>query len=301
VNIKRFGVVGAGSMGSGIAEVITQAGFDVVVYCRNALSAERCRGRLARALGCHSGPHEDLSPGDSREHKIRALQAAAAMARVHLVTDLQELASCQLVIEAVVEDLEVKERVMADLDHRCPPQTTLTSTTCTLPIVALAMATRRPDRVCGTHFFHPAPVMPLVEIVPAATTSQDTVDVLRRFTRDCAKSPVLAADRAGFIVNALLFRYLNEAIRMSERGVATPSDIDAAMRGGCGFPMGPFELLDEVGLDTSLTILETLHAENGDPASRPAPLLQRLVTSNQLGRKTGQGFYSYSPGDGACA
>lgn len=269
-------------MGSGIAEVMTRSGFEVLLRSRSQRSADSCLARLSKSLG------RQVEKG-----KLAADERDAALSRVRIVADIRELELCELVIESVVEDLEVKVDLFEELDRLCPDDTILVTNTSTLPVVTLAMATGRPDRVCGMHFFNPAQVMPLVEIVPALTTSEATVAAVRGVAEDCAKQAVLAADRAGFIVNALLFPYLNGAIRMSESGTATTADIDAAMKGGCGFPMGPFELLDLVGLDTSLAILEVLHAENGDDSCRPEPLLRRMVTANHLGRKTGQGFYSY--------
>jgi 3-hydroxybutyryl-CoA dehydrogenase len=282
VTIKRVGVIGSGIMGSGITEVVTRSGFEVLLRSRSQGGAERCLTALTRSLA------RQVDKG-----RLDASERDEALSRVRVVSDLRELEMCELIIESVVEDLDVKVALFAELDRLCPDDTILATNTSTLPVVSLAMATQRPDRVCGLHFFNPAPVMPLVEVVPALTTSSETQAAVRAFAEDCGKSPVLAADRAGFIVNALLFPYLNGAIRLSEQGVATTEDIDTAMKGGCGFPMGPFELLDLVGLDTSLAILEVLHAENGDDGCRPASLLRRMVTANHLGRKTGQGFYPY--------
>ncbi|MDQ6618057.1 MAG: 3-hydroxybutyryl-CoA dehydrogenase [Actinomycetota bacterium] len=290
MTIKRVGVIGSGIMGSGIAEVVTRSGFEVFLRSRSRRSADKSLARLSKSLA----RQVDKS-------KLDADERDECLSRVRIVADLRELDLCDLVIESVVEDLDVKVDLFAELDRVCPDETVLVTNTSTLPIVSLAMATGRPDRVCGMHFFNPAPVMPLVEIVPALTTSDTTLAAVRSFAEDCGKAPVLVADRAGFIVNALLFPYLNSAIGMLEQGIASKADIDAAMRGGCGFPMGPFELLDLVGLDTRLSILEVLHAERGDPGSRPAPLLQRMVTARQLGRKTRQGFYPYPAADSPTA
>jgi 3-hydroxybutyryl-CoA dehydrogenase len=174
------------------------------------------------------------------------------------------------------------------------PDAIFATNTSTFPVVELAVQTERPERVCGLHFFNPAPLMRLVEIVRPLTASDDTVDALRAFALSCDKEPVVVADRAGFVVNALLFPYLNNAVRMLEHGTASMEDIDAAMRGGCNFPMGPFALLDLVGLDTSLSILDALYAEFRDPNYAAVPTLRRMVAAGHLGRKTGQGFYRYS-------
>ncbi|HSN02603.1 MAG TPA: 3-hydroxyacyl-CoA dehydrogenase family protein, partial [Acidimicrobiales bacterium] len=169
----------------------------------------------------------------------------------------------------------------------------LATNTSTLSVIDLAMETSRPDRVCGVHFFNPAPVMSLVEVVRPLSASDETIDTVLEVVRACGKDPVLVADRAGFVVNALLFPYLNDAIHLYERGVASLEGIDLAMKGGCGFPMGPFALLDLVGLDTSLSILEALHAEYGEARFAPAAMLKRMVSAGRLGRKSGQGFYNY--------
>jgi 3-hydroxybutyryl-CoA dehydrogenase len=270
-------------MGSGIAEVVTRSGYEVLLRSRTQRSADGCLARLAKSLG----RQVDKGKLDNEERD-------AALSRVRVVSDLRELELCEVVVESVIEDLDVKVELFQELDRTCPDETILVTNTSTLPVVSLAMATGRPDRVCGLHFFNPAPVMPLVELVPAITTSDATVTAVRDFAEDCGKTPVLVADRAGFVVNALLFPYLNAAVKMADNGVASQADIDAAMKGGCGFPMGPFELLDLVGLDTSLAILEVLHAESGDDSSRPAPRLRRMVMANHLGRKSGQGFYTYA-------
>jgi 3-hydroxybutyryl-CoA dehydrogenase len=269
-------------MGSGITEIVIRSGFEVLLRSRSERGADECVGRLAKSLG------RQVEKG-----KLDADERDAALSRVRIVTELGELELCELIVESVVEDLAVKTELFEALDRVCPDDTVLVTNTSTLPVVALAMASGRPDRVCGMHFFNPAPVMPLVEIVPAITTSNATVALAWGFAQDCGKAPVVVADRAGFVVNALLFPYLNAAVRMLENGTAAMADIDAAMRGGCGFPMGPFELLDLVGLDTSVAILDVLAAENGDDGCRPAPRLRRMVTARQLGRKTGQGFYPY--------
>ncbi len=282
MTIKRVGVIGSGIMGSGIAEVLTRSGFEVLLRSRSPRSADACLARLSRSLG------RQVEKG-----RLDAEERDAALSRVRVVSDLGDFDLCDLIVESVIEDLEVKVDLFAQLNRICPDETIFVTNTSTLPVVALAVASGRPEKVCGLHFFNPAPVMPLVEVVPALTSSDATVAAAWSFAEDCGKAPVRVADRAGFIVNALLFPYLNAAVTMLEKGVASMADIDAAMRGGCGFPMGPFELLDLVGLDTSVAILDVLHAENGGEACRPAPLLRRMVMAGQLGRKARQGFYPY--------
>jgi 3-hydroxybutyryl-CoA dehydrogenase len=203
------------------------------------------------------------------------------------------LADVDLVLESVIEDLEVKKALFAELDSVCQVGAILATNTSTLPVVELAMATGRPELVCGIHFFNPASAMALVEVVRPITADDATVAAAIEFAAACGNDPVEVKDQAGFIVNALLFPYLNNAVRLLEQGVATREGIDAAMKGGCGFPMGPFALLDLVGLDTSLAILDALYAEFKDPNYAAVPLLRRLVTSGQLGRKTKRGFYQY--------
>jgi len=212
---------------------------------------------------------------------------------VTATSDLGELAGCDLVIESVVEELSVKKHLFHELDRECKEHTILATNTSTLPVVELAMETGRPEKVCGVHFFNPAPVMSLVEVVRPITVADETIKTVREFAEACGKTTVEVKDQAGFVVNALLFPYLNNAIRLLESGVATKDDIDAAMKGGCGFPMGPFALLDLVGLDTSLAILDALYEEFREPNYSAVPLLRRMVSAEQLGRKSGRGFYDY--------
>ena len=279
--VKRVGIVGSGIMGSGIAEVAAKAGFEVSLRSRQQSSADRMIAGLEKSLG------KQVDKG-----RLDAGERDAVLGRVRAVTDLGELANCDLVIESIVEDLAVKKHLFNELDRVCHDAAVLATNTSTLPVVEMAMESR-PDRVCGVHFFNPAPMMPLVEVVRCITTSDETVETARAFAEACGKSPVLVRDQAGFIVNALLFPYLNNAVRLLDAGVASRDDIDAAMKGGCNFPMGPLELLDLVGLDTSLAIIEALYAEFRDPNYAPAPLLRRMVTAERLGRKSRQGFYDY--------
>jgi 3-hydroxybutyryl-CoA dehydrogenase len=269
-------------MGAGIAEVAAAAGFEVVLRSRHRDRAHDMVARLTASLA------------KQVEKEKRTQEEADGIAtRVSATTHLGDLVDADLVIESVVEDLAVKKALFAELDSVCKPGAILATNTSTLPVVEMAMATGRPDLVCGIHFFNPAPAMGLVEIVRPVTAVDATVEAALAFVGACGKEPVEVKDQAGFVVNALLFPYLNNAVRLLEQGVATKEGIDTAMKGGCGFPMGPFALLDLVGLDTSLAILEALYDEFRDPNYAPVPLLRRLVTAGQLGRKTKRGFYGY--------
>jgi 3-hydroxybutyryl-CoA dehydrogenase len=280
--IKRVGVLGSGIMGSGLAEVAARAGYDVVVRSRSKAAADAMLATIDR------GFTKAIERGKATED-----ERAAVISRICPTDHLGDLAGCDLVIESVVEDLSVKKALFAELEQIVKPEGILATNTSTLPVVELAMVTQRPDRVCGVHFFNPAPMMKLVEVVRPITASDDTIATAMAFATACGKDAVEVKDRAGFIVNALLFPYLNNAIRMLENGTASMESIDTAMKGGCNFPMGPFALLDLVGLDTSLAILEALHAEFADPNYSPAPTLRRMVTAGHLGRKTKRGFYTY--------
>ncbi|MGA0298899.1 MAG: 3-hydroxyacyl-CoA dehydrogenase family protein, partial [Ilumatobacteraceae bacterium] len=274
--------VGSGIMGAGIVEVVASAGFEVIVRARTEEGAAAVVAQVASRL------QRSVDKG-----RLEATEADATVSRISHTSHLGELAACELVLETVIEDLEVKRRLVSELDDLLDPAAIIATNTSTLPVVELAVATTRPDRVCGLHFFNPATAMPLVEIVTPVTVAESTIALVERFAADCGKESIRVADRAGFVVNALLFPYLNAAIALAERGVANRVDVDRAMRGGCNFPMGPFELLDLIGLDTTLRILETLHRETGDPASLPHPELRRLVAAGHLGRKTGRGFLEY--------
>jgi 3-hydroxybutyryl-CoA dehydrogenase len=283
MSITRVGIVGSGIMGSGIAEVAAATGHEVVLRSRSQAGAD------AMVAGLDTSLARQVEKGKRTES-----EAAAIRGRVTATTHLGELVDVDLVIESVVEDLAVKKDLFAELDSICKPGTVLATNTSTLPVVEMAMATGRPDQVCGIHFFNPAPAMALVEVVRPVTASDATMESAVAFATACGKEPVEVKDQAGFIVNALLFPYLNNSVRLLEQGVATKEGIDAAMKGGCGFPMGPFALLDLVGLDTSLAILDALYAEFRDPNYAAVPLLRRMVTSGQLGRKAKKGFYDYS-------
>jgi 3-hydroxybutyryl-CoA dehydrogenase len=280
--VKRVGIVGSGIMGTGIAEVAAASGHEVVLRSRSRSTADAMMAGLEKSLArqVEKGRRTDTERVD-------------ILSLVTATTSFEDLAGVDLVIESVVEDMAVKKHLFTELDRVCGEHAILATNTSTLPVVELAMETGRPDRVCGIHFFNPAPAMSLVEVVRPLTASNDTIEAALAFAGACGKEPVEVIDRAGFIVNALLFPYLNNAARMLEQGVATKEGIDAAMKGGCGFPMGPFALLDLVGLDTSLAILDALYAEFRDPNYAAVPLLRRMVAAEALGRKSGHGFYDY--------
>ena len=282
MSVTTVGIVGSGIMAGGIAEVAARAGHTVVVRARKRAAADAVIEQIATNLD-----------KQVTKERLTADERDATVARLSATDALDDLAACDLIIENVVEDLAVKKDLFAELGALAQPSTILATNTSTLPVVELAVASGRPDRVVGVHFFNPAPAMKLVEIVAPLTASDDTVAAATAFAQACGKTTVAVADRAGFVVNALLFPYLNNAIRLWEQGTASIADIDTAMQAGCGFPMGPFALLDLVGLDTSLSILEALYAEFGDPNYLPVPTLRRKVAAGQLGRKSGQGFLTY--------
>jgi len=285
MTIERVGILGSGIMGSGIAEVAAKSGYEVVLRSRKQESADAMVASLEKSLA------KQVERG-----KLEQATSDEVRARVTATDHLGALVDCDLVIESVVEDLEVKRALFSELDSIVKDDAILATNTSTLPIIEMAVATQRPDRVCGVHFFNPAPAMALVEIVRPLTASDDTITAARAFAEACGKNPVEVQDRAGFIVNALLFPYLNNAVRMLENGTASAEDIDTAMKGGCNFPMGPLALLDLVGLDTSLAILDALYEEFRDPNYAAVPVLRRMVSAGRLGRKSGSGFYDYAKG-----
>jgi 3-hydroxybutyryl-CoA dehydrogenase len=279
---STVGVLGTGAMATGIAEVCAKAGYEVIVRGRTAEKAEAAVATVAKSLG--KAVDRDKLDADDRD---------ATLARLQTSTDLADFADCDIVIEAVAEELAVKTGLFAELDELTKPDAVLATTTSSLPVIACAGATSRPDRVVGIHFFNPAAVMRLVELVHTVRTAPEVLEQARAFTDKLGKHGVLCGDRAGFIVNALLFPYLNDAVRMLEEGYASVTDIDTAMKLGCGHPMGPFELMDIVGLDVTLEIIKALHAEFREPGFAPAPLLGHMVSAGFLGRKTGRGFHAY--------
>jgi 3-hydroxybutyryl-CoA dehydrogenase len=282
-DIKAVGIVGTGVMAAGIAEVVAKAGAEVVLKGRSEASIKRAKASIAQSL-------------ENAVAKGRIQQAEAERTLTNITTTLEfaDLAESDLVIEAVTEDLAVKGSVFEGLDRSVKPDAILSTTTSSLPVVDLAATTERSDRVVGLHFFNPAPVMNLVEVVRTVATASDVEKRCIAWVRTLAKRPVRCRDRAGFIVNFLLFPYLNDAVVMHEEGYGAPADIDTAMKLGCGHPMGPFELMDIVGLDVTYAILESLHEEFRERRYAPAPLLEHMVRAGYLGRKVGRGFYDYS-------
>src|SRR4051794_24261164 len=282
-DIQQVGVVGTGTMASGIVEVFAKSGYDVLVVGRSQEKADGVRTAVTKSF-------------DKQIQRGRATEEATAevLARITGATSLDDLAAVALVVEAIGEDLAIKPTLFENLDEICKPGAILATTTSSLPIIACAQATTRPQDVIGMHFFNPAPVMKLVEVVSTVVTSEDVTETTRALCEKVGKVAVACGDRAGFIVNALLFPYLNDAVRMLEAHYATADDIDVAMKQGCALPMGPFELLDVVGNDVSLAIQRELYLEFREPGFAPAPLLEHLVTAGYLGRKTKRGFRDYS-------
>jgi len=270
-------------MATGIIEVFAKAGYEVISVTRGAeKSAKVCEAVKT-----------SLNKGVVRG-KLSEADRDAALGRVTWSATLDHLADVDLVVEAVVEELSVKKALFASLDEICKPGVVLATTTSSLPVIDVAMATQRPADVIGLHFFNPAPVMPLVEIVQTIRTSAETTATARAVCAALGKTGVVCGDRSGFIVNALLFPYLNDAVKMLEASYSTADDIDHAMKLGCGYPMGPFELLDVVGLDVALAIQRELYLELREPGFAPAPLLEHLVTAGYLGRKSGRGFRDHT-------
>ncbi len=282
-SIATVGVVGSGLMATGIVEVLARRGYQVVAVARGEEKAARMRGAATASM----------TKGVVRG-KITEEDRDAALARVTWASSLDRLSDADLVVEAVVEELSVKQAVFASLDEICKPDAVLATTTSSLPVIECAMATSLPAKVLGLHFFNPAPLMPLVEVVRTIRTSAETTAIARDVCARLGKTGIVCTERAGFIVNALLFPYLNDAVRMLESSYATIDGIDNAMKLGCGYPMGPFALLDIVGLDVSLAIQRELYLEDREPGLAPAPLLEHLVTAGYLGKKAGRGFRDYT-------
>jgi 3-hydroxybutyryl-CoA dehydrogenase len=280
--MRTVGIVGSGIMGAGLAEVAARAGYTVIIASRSQTSADGVLQTIDAGLS------KAVERGKATDDERRSV-----VGRISATEGFGSFGECDLVIESVIEEIGVKLSLFAELDRATKPSAILATNTSTLPVIDLALATSRPERVCGIHFFNPAPVMKLVEVVRPLTASDETIAAARTFVASCGKDAVEVQDHAGFIVNALLFPYLNNAVRMLERGTASMESIDTAMKGGCNFPMGPFALLDLVGIDTSIAILETVHAAFDNPSDAPAQTLRDMVAAGHLGRKAKQGFYSY--------
>ncbi|MGQ9474566.1 MAG: 3-hydroxyacyl-CoA dehydrogenase family protein [Actinomycetota bacterium] len=286
MEIRNVFVVGSGLMGSGIAQVTAFAGYRVKMHDvdeeRTSKGMEAIRSSLGKFLS---------------KERITQEQHDAALANLTTTTDLQEASDCDLVVEAVFEDLEVKRKVFSQLDEICPPHTILATNTSAIPISSIAAATKRPDKVVGTHFFSPVPLMRLCEIIKGLQTSDETMDVAEKWAQSVGKETVrVLKDHAGFIANRLYLPMGMEAARMLEAGVATPEDIDKAMRLGYNLPMGPLELADMTGIDVLMNACLAIYNDTGDPKYYPPPLVRRMVAAGLLGRKTGRGYYDYSSG-----
>jgi len=280
--IRKVGVVGAGLMGSGIAQTCAQSGYETLICEINDQLLEKGMQRIHNAWDTMAS-----------KQKLTHEQVGENRARLHGTIDKADFADCDLVIEAVIENMEEKLRLFPTLDRVLKADAIILSNTSSLNVTQMGAVTRRPDKVCGLHFFNPAPVMRLVEIVQTISTAPETIAKVKEFAISLGKTPVLAKDTAGFIVNFLLIPYLIAAIRMLENNMASRDDIDTAMKLGCGYPMGPFTLLDYVGLDTTLWAAEAIYEEYKDPLYAPPPLLRRMVISGMLGKKSGKGFYDY--------
>jgi 3-hydroxybutyryl-CoA dehydrogenase len=280
--ISRVGVVGCGLMGGGITQVAAQAGFPTTVVEANQELLDRGLAAIRRNLD-----------GLVDKGRLDAKARDAAWGRIRGTTSLEDLRDADLVIEAITENVALKKETFGKLDRICPPHALLASNTSSCTVTELAAATRRPARILGLHFFNPAPIMKLVEVVRTILTGEATVKTAWEFVLALGKTPVATQDTTGFIVNRLLVPYLLEAVRVLESGVATKEDIDQAMKLGCGYPMGPFTLLDLVGLDTTLFVAEVMFDEFREARFAPPPLLKRMVMAGQLGRKSGKGFYDY--------
>ncbi|SCX52570.1 3-hydroxybutyryl-CoA dehydrogenase [Klenkia marina] len=286
--LSQVGVVGLGTMGAGITEVLARAGLDVTAVEVSTEALERGRGHL-----------EQSTDKAVQRGKLDAADRDAILGRIRWSTSLDDLAEAELVVEAIPERMELKTEVFAALDKICPPDTILATNTSSLSVTELSVATGRPSKVIGMHFFNPAPVMKLVEVISTVVTEPSVIADVEALAERLGKTDVTVGDKAGFIANALLFGYLNHAVSMYEAKYASREDIDAAMRLGCGLPMGPLALMDLIGIDTAYEILDTMYKQSRDRLHAPSPIIKQLMTAGLLGRKTGRGFYTYAGRDSA--
>ena len=283
MQVKKVGVVGCGLMGAGIAQVSSQSGYQVVVSEINDELLNKGLSAIGKQLA------KAVEKG-----KLSEDDKGKILGRLKGTTKLDDFSDCDLVVEAAVENMDIKKKVFAELDRVCPPQTVLATNTSCLSITEISTATKRPDKVIGTHFFNPVPVMKLLEVVTTIVSSEETLDTVKKFGESVGKTVIVAKDTPAFVVNRVLTPLMLEAIRVLESGLATKEDIDNGMVLGCNHPMGPLTLADFVGLDTMYYITEAMYAETKDPKFAAPLLLKRMVTAGQLGRKTGKGFYDYT-------
>lgn len=282
MEIKKLGVLGCGQMGSGITQVFAQSGYEVIAFDTVGAMLEKAFKEIDKRLASRV-----------EKGKLSQTEKENIMSRIKTSTQLEDLRECDLVEEAVPEDLELKKKVLADLDSICPPHTIFATNTSCLSVTDMAVAIQRADKVIGMHFHNPAPVMPLLELVKTILTSEATIETVKNFGKTLGKTVVVAPDVGGFIVTRLFTPFLLGAIRMLEAGIATRDEIDTSMKLAVNHPMGPLEVLDFIGLETELSIAETLYEETKDPKYAPPLLLRKMVTAGWLGRKAGRGFYEY--------
>ena len=282
MEIKKIGVVGAGTMGNGIAHVAAQSGLDVVLVDVEQKFLDKALGTIKKNLG------RQVEKG-----KLTQEEMDAALKRIKATTALEEVKGCEIVVEAVIEDLKLKKEIFVKLDALCPPEAILATNTSTISITQIASATKRPDKVIGMHFMNPVPMMQLVEVIKGVATSEATYQIVDELAKKMGKTPVLVNDYPGFVANRVLQPMINEACYCLMEGVATPEAIDTVMKLGANHPIGPLALADLIGLDVCLAIMEVLYTGFSDSKYRPCPLLKKMVAAGHLGRKTGQGFYKY--------